>query len=127
MSVDQIFAKISSALSKHPEVVKDVQGVFKYNVTSSGGGSTKSWIVDLKNGAGKVVQSGEGKVDCEITLSEDVFIGLTDGTTDPMVAFMEGQLKIKGNMMLAQKVQALFEVLEEETMMKGIVQLLPFH
>ena len=45
---------------------------------------------------------------CTLTLGDDTFEGLVNNTLDPMKAFMGGKLKIAGNVMLAQKLQTLF-------------------
>ena len=42
-------------------------------------------------------------------MKDEDFVALAGGTLDPMQAFMGGKLKIKGNMMLAQKLQGIIE------------------
>merc|ERR1711874_600408 len=64
--------------------------------------------IDLKNGNG-AVKWGEDKADVTITMSDADFVAMAEGKLDGMQAFMGGKLKIKGNMMLAQKLQGLIE------------------
>ncbi len=75
---------------------------------SNAKGAKRSWLVDLKSGNGSLSES-EDKADCMITISDADFVQLVDGKLNPQQAFMQGKIKIKGNMMLAQKLQVLFD------------------
>lgn len=110
--VTRIFERIRKGVERHPEVVQSTKAVVKYNISGKDG--SEVWFLDLKNGKGAVTTSSQEKVDCEISMSAEDFIGFAEGTVDPMEAFMGGKLKIKGNLMIAQKMQDLFEQLDEE-------------
>ena len=47
--------------------------------------------------------------DCTITMADADLMAMAEGKLDGMQAFMGGKLKIKGNMMLAQKLQSILE------------------
>merc|ERR1712232_313292 len=64
--------------------------------------------IDLKNGSGSVKWE-EDKADVTITLAPVDFEAMAAGKLDGMQAFMSGKLKIKGNMMLAQKLAPILE------------------
>merc|ERR1712056_124619 len=64
--------------------------------------------IDLKDGSG-AVKWGEDKADVTITMAEGDFLAMAEGKLDGMQAFMGGKLKIKGNMMLAQKLGPILE------------------
>ena len=51
--------------------------------------------------------SAGDKGDCTLSLSDSDFVALMTGKLNPQAAFMKGKLKIKGNVMLAQKLSAL--------------------
>jgi len=69
-------------------------------------GKKKSWFVDLKTGKGSITES-DAKADCMIALKDSDFVLLMNGKLNPQNAFMQGKLKVQGNMMLAQKLNLL--------------------
>jgi len=95
---------MKTRLSNDNTLVKKVNGVFGFIIQKDG--VSKSFVVDLKNGNGSV-REGEGKTDCSIELTDDDFVKLMNGQLDPQMAFMNGKLKIKGNLMLSQKLELL--------------------
>lgn len=55
------------------------------------------------------MNSTAGCKDCTITMADADLVAMAEGKLDGMQAFMGGKLKIKGNMMLAQKLQSILE------------------
>ncbi len=49
------------------------------------------------------------KPGCTLVLNDEDLVSMASGQLDSMKAFMGGKLKITGNVMLAQKLKALFE------------------
>jgi len=94
-----IFAELSKRSS--PELVKKVNATYRFDLANDAG-AKKSWVVDLKNGAGSVGESS-AKAECVIAMKDSDFVALFSGRLNPQQAFMQGKLKIQGNMMLAQK------------------------
>jgi len=98
-----IFQQIETAVkAKGPELVKQAGAVFQLVI-----GDQKLHL-DLKSGSG-AVKFAEDKADVTITLAEADFVAMAEGKLDGMQAFMSGKLKIKGNMMLAQKLGPILE------------------
>ena len=83
-------------------MVKKVGCVYRFDLTAAGG-EQQSWVIDLKNGSGAVrACANTEKADCMIAMKDADFLLLMTGKLNAQQAFMKGQLKIKGNMMLAQ-------------------------
>eukprot|EP01090_Pellita_catalonica_P021668 TRINITY_DN8165_c0_g1_i1.p1 TRINITY_DN8165_c0_g1~~TRINITY_DN8165_c0_g1_i1.p1 ORF type:complete len:107 (-),score=28.44 TRINITY_DN8165_c0_g1_i1:37-357(-) len=90
-------------------LVKQVQGVYHFEVTDGPGGKSAVWCLDLKNGDGKVSLGKEIPADCTLTLSDDNFEQLFSGKLNAQQAFMQGKLKIGGNMSFAMKLGAVIK------------------
>ncbi|MBK7634082.1 MAG: SCP2 sterol-binding domain-containing protein [Saprospiraceae bacterium] len=54
-----------------------------------------------------VVSNEDVEAACTITMDADTFSQLKSGSLNPMMAVMSGKIKIKGDMGLAMKLQAL--------------------
>jgi len=90
-----------------PSLVQKVKGVYQFDIKGSAG-KTQSWLVDLKNGSGSI-KTGTGPNDCLLSLSDDDFVDLFSGKLKAQSAYMQGRLKIKGNMGLAMKLELLMK------------------
>ncbi len=55
------------------------------------------------------VTNDDTPADATVSISWDDFLSLSDGKLDPMMAFMQGKLKIAGDMMIAQKLAPLLK------------------
>ena len=104
ITVQFVFDEISKGIAADPSVVGKVGGVFHFKV----GG--KSWTVDLKNGSGNVKQGAPEKADCTVTAEEADFIDMMLGKKTGQKLFMEGKVKIQGNMGLAMKLEKIPKV-----------------
>lgn len=51
----------------------------------------------------------DAEADCTLRCSMDTFNGFLEGTKDPNIAFMTGQLKVRGSMGLALKLNSILE------------------
>ncbi len=65
--------------------------------------------MDFKSSPAKVYKgSYDGKPDVQVVVSDDDYVALATGQLNPQQAFMEGKLKISGNIMLTQKLGQIF-------------------
>jgi len=89
-----------------PELVKKVKGVIAFELTN-GDGKVGHWAIDLKNGNGAVTNTKPAKADVTLVMKDADFVSMSEGKLNAQSAFMKGQLKIKGNMMMAQKLEVI--------------------
>ena len=59
------------------------------------------------SGTENVVSAENKSADCTITISPSDFQSLIQGKLDPMMAFMMGKVKIKGDMGIAMRLKSL--------------------
>ncbi|XP_014237717.1 peroxisomal multifunctional enzyme type 2-like [Trichogramma pretiosum] len=104
---DGVFGQMADYCKSHPEQVKKINGVFHYIITQNGK-PVSEWTLDLKKG---VVCRGkpEGKIDTTLTIDDKDMVLMALGKINPQLAFMKGKLKIKGNIMLTQKLKSLID------------------
>ncbi|NEX93257.1 SCP2 sterol-binding domain-containing protein [Caulobacter sp. 17J65-9] len=55
------------------------------------------------------VTNEDKPADAVVQISWDDFLALSQGQLDPMMAFMQGKMKIQGDMMLAQRLAPLLK------------------
>ena len=90
--------------AKGEELVKTTLGIYQFNLTGAGN-KVKSWTVDLKTGPkGKVYEgTAQPKADVTLSMSDDDCVAMFSGKLNTQQAFMQGKLKIKGDMKFAMK------------------------
>ena len=85
------------------ELVEKIGDIFHFEILSTPWAEPVWFTVDLKNGNGSFAKGKVGTADATFTVTDDDLIAMTNGTLNPQVAFMQGKMKIKGNMSKATK------------------------
>jgi len=105
--IDEIFDTISQKVkAEGSSLVEEVKGIFVFVL------GKETWVVDLKNGSGSVTKGAPGKeLEGSVTLTVEPsdFVDITTGKLDAQAAWASGKLTLDGNMMLAMKLQVLFQ------------------
>jgi NAD(P)-dependent dehydrogenase (short-subunit alcohol dehydrogenase family)/putative sterol carrier protein len=104
-----IFDKLGEALKTQPSLVSQVNAIMQYKITKDG--ATQIYTIDLKNAPGAVVKGEKGKPDVTFTISDSDFVALTNGKANPQNLFMQGKMKMSGNMGVAMKFGKVLEKL----------------
>ncbi|GAA6060586.1 hypothetical protein JCM10212_006821 [Sporobolomyces blumeae] len=108
-----IFDTINDGISKMSEDekkqnMKKVNGIFEMRLKNKEG-KEEIWTIDLKKDAKVYKGNAKPKADVTISLSDEVFQQLKDGKLNGQKAFMSGKLKVKGNVMLATKLDTVLK------------------
>ena len=99
----EVFDKMPEVFNANAAQGLDV--VFQYEITGDGGGN---WSVIVKDGACQVVEGVHESPSVTLTMSAETWLGIVNKQTNGMQAFMSGQLKATGDIMLAQRIEQLF-------------------
>ncbi|XP_049787799.1 peroxisomal multifunctional enzyme type 2 isoform X1 [Schistocerca cancellata] len=103
---EEVFDEIEKRMMANLDKAKKINGVFLYKITQNGQ-EAASWTIDLKKGKLYKGDPQGTKADCTITIEDQDLVDMAKGTLNPQVAFMKGKLKVKGNIMLMQKLRSL--------------------
>jgi len=107
-NASKVFDEISKKIiADGPNLVKKVGGVYEFVITNGPGGKSQTWGVDLAHGNGSVAVGKPADAGVTITMTDDDFVAMMTGKLNSQQAFMQGKLKIGGNMALAMKLQVL--------------------
>lgn len=103
-----LFEGLKQRVAAEPETAKKINCSYRFDVTS--GDQTKSWLVDLKSSPASIKESdASASADCIVALSDETFVALMSGKAQAQSLFMKGQIKLRGNMMLAMKLDGLIK------------------
>ena len=118
---DVVFEEIGRRIAMAPELASKVNGIFTFVIVKDRQ-EVKVWTMDMKQRPGVLYQghSKAGPADCVIRITDQDMTALAVGELDPVRAFMTGKLKIKGNLMATQRLQALFELNSAEVYEKDL-------
>ena len=94
--------KIAQNLAKNPSVAEKINASYQFELTGDNGGK---WAVDLTKKSDFVVPGQISDPKVTITMSAKDFVDLVEGRLNGQMAFMQGKLKLKGDMSLALKLQ----------------------
>jgi putative sterol carrier protein len=102
-SVQEIFENLDEGFQ--PDKAEGVDAIFQFDLTGDNG--AKYWVKVQD----KQAEVNEGEHDAPtmvLTSSADDYIAIVNGELAPMTAFMQGRVRVKGDMGLAMKLQAMF-------------------
>jgi len=98
-----VFSKMANAFN--PGAAQGLDAVFQFEITGEGGGN---WYVAVKDGACEVAEGTHDSPNVTLTMSGETWVGMVNKEVNGMQAFMSGQLKASGDIMLAQRIEQLF-------------------
>ena len=86
---------------------KGLNAVFQFELSGDGGGQ---YNISVNDGSMEVKEGTAATPSVTIKMSADDYLKLVNGQLNGTMAYMKGQMKVTGNLMLAQKMQAVFPV-----------------
>jgi putative sterol carrier protein len=87
----------------NPAAAAGLDLVFQFNIEDA-----DTYHLIVKDGTCEVVQGEAADPNVTLIMNSETLQGIVSGDLDGMMAFMSGQLKVEGDMMLATKLGELF-------------------
>ncbi|CAN3363122.1 oleate-induced peroxisomal protein Pox18p [Diutina catenulata] len=108
------FELLANGLQDEATKKKAIQGVKAVIVLTlkNKEGKEQSWILDLKKDGTVVSADKVPKNDVQLLLKDEDFVKLANGEANGQKLFMNGKLKLKGNMMKATAIEKVFKTLD---------------
>jgi putative sterol carrier protein len=102
-SVKEIFDNLDEGFQ--PNKAEGVDAIFQFDLTGDNGGQYWVKVADKK---AEVHEGAHASPTMTLTSAASDYIALVNGELAPMTAFMQGKIKVNGDMGLALKLQAMF-------------------
>jgi len=78
----------------------------QFNISGDKGGD---FVLKIADGSCTVIEGTEDSPSATVITSDETWMGIVAGTTNPMTAFTLGQLKVQGNMGDVMKMQSIIK------------------
>jgi putative sterol carrier protein len=99
-NVGQVFQEIPGQFDASAWGTQDA--VLQFNITGDDGGT---WVVNIKNGVASVSDGPAENPNMTVTTSGPDMLSIVNGDLNAVSAFMQGRVRIEGDMSLAMKLQ----------------------
>lgn len=106
--VGDLFQHYQSYLESHPEINLESNDIFQFDILDKKG---QNWVFDLKNTPISIYKGKTEDAVCTIQMSEPHILSMVSGKMDATTAFMQGKLKIKGDINAAIRFGKVLETL----------------
>lgn len=100
-SASEAFAAITKELD--PAQTAGSSGSIQFDLSGEGGGQ---WTLALADGSFEVLEGGVESPTTTLSMTADDYVSMMNGELNAMAAFMQGKIKMQGDMGLALKLQS---------------------
>ena len=91
--------------STDPQTLAGTDAVILFDLTGDGGGQ---WTLTLTDGRPTLSDGASDSPELTLRMDADDFTALAGGTINPISAFMQGRIKVEGDMGMALRLQTFF-------------------
>lgn len=106
--LDEVFGRMPTLF--RADRAGSTQAVIHWNITGGAGGGTDTYETVIENGACTVTNQPARDPKLAMTMDPVTFLKVVSGDGNPMMMFMTGKIKAKGDLGLAAQVAKLFDI-----------------
>ncbi|MFI5495332.1 SCP2 sterol-binding domain-containing protein [Actinoplanes sp. NPDC051859] len=106
--LDEVFNRMPTLF--RADRAGSTQAVIHWNITGGPGGATDTYETVIENGACTVTNQAVREPKLAMTMDPVTFLKVVSGDGNPMMMFMTGKIKAKGDLGLAAQVAKLFDI-----------------
>ena len=106
--LDEVFNRMPSLF--RPEKAGATSAVIHWIITGGAGGASDTYETVIENGACTVTNKPVREPKLSMTMEPVTFLKVVTGDGNPMMMFMTGKIKAKGDLGLAAQVAKLFDI-----------------
>lgn len=107
---EKLFKDLGKFLKNLPDNGKPKSGIFQFKIS---GPVASEWVVDISVYPGTVKAGKTDKADATFKIEEEHLMRIAQGTLDVQTAFIQGRLKIEGDMGQAMKMSKMLSKMLE--------------
>lgn len=106
--LDEVFGRMPSLF--RPDRAGSTNAVIHWNITGRPDGGTDTYEVVIENGTCTLSPAPERDPKLSLTMGPVEFLKVVSGAGNPVMMFMTGKLKAKGDLGLAANIANLFDI-----------------
>lgn len=99
----EVFSEIENRIRSKPDKVAGLNATYQFDLTG------ESWTLRINNGAPSVSPGPAQSPNTTFIATTDDWLSIATGKLNPVTAFMQQKLKVKGDMGLAMKLQGVLQ------------------
>jgi putative sterol carrier protein len=88
-----------------PSMLVGLNKVVVFDLAGEGGGQ---WTATIADGKVELVEGAADAPNTTFKMKAELFLGIVNGTVNPVAAFMQGRVRVQGDMSVAMRLQSLF-------------------
>ena len=109
LTPEELVKLVSGVLNE--SLVKEIGGMFQFNIVGENGGT---WYLDLRSGHGRIyAEKPLNDPDVVLTMSVENMQQIFYGQATAFDAYMQGTLKVDGDLRMAMSLEAIVKMLKE--------------
>lgn len=106
--LDEIFRRMPSLF--RPDRAGNTNAIIHWTITGRADGGSDTYEIVIADGECKLSESAENEPKLALTMGPADFLKVTSGNGNPVMMFMTGKLKAKGDLGLAANIANLFNI-----------------